>query len=124
MCHGIEVVTKMRAGKEQWSEIVDDMVGKGASGTSDDFELVVQYLATNFGPVTGEKVEINNASAGQLVSVLGLSQADASAIIQYRTDHDAFKDWSELSKLVGVDLKQLEGHRDKIVFSVPATDRK
>ena len=114
----------MRAGKEQWSEIVDDMVSKGASGTSDDFELVVQYLATNFGPVTGEKVEINNASAGELVSALGLSPAEAGAIIQYRTDHGAFREWSELSKIVGVDMKQLEGRRDKIVFSAPATDRK
>ncbi|NBT79440.1 MAG: hypothetical protein EBT04_13510 [Betaproteobacteria bacterium] len=78
MCHGIEVVTKMRAGKQQWSEIVDDMVSKGATGTSDDFELVVQYLATNFGPVTREKVEINKTSADQIVAALGMSQAEAS----------------------------------------------
>lgn len=129
MCHGIEVVTKMRAGKEQWSEIVDDMVSKGATGTSDDFELVVQYLASNFGPVTGDKVEINKTSADQLVAALGMSQAEASAIIRYRTEHGAFREWSELSKVVGVDLKQHEENRDKIVFSVPAfsvpaTDRK
>lgn len=82
-CHGIEVVTRMRAGKEQWSEIVDDMVSRGASGTSDDFELVVQYLAANFGPVTEKKVEIG-----------------------------------------GLDLKQLQAQRDRLVFPAPAADRR
>jgi mono/diheme cytochrome c family protein len=48
-CHGLEVVTKNRADKDQWSAIVDDMVGRGASGTSDEFEIVIRYLAANFG---------------------------------------------------------------------------
>lgn len=48
-CHGLEVVTKNRADKDQWATIVDDMVGRGASGTSDEFEIVIRYLAANFG---------------------------------------------------------------------------
>jgi len=123
-CHGLDVVTGMRANKDQWAAVVDDMVGRGANGTSDDFELVVQYLATNFGSAGKGKVEINKAPASELVSALGISLADASAIVTYRTDHGAFKEWAELSKVSGIDLKKLESQKDKVSFSAPAADPK
>jgi len=109
----------MRADKDQWSAVVDDMVSKGASGTNDEFDLVVRYLAANFGPTNGTKIEINTASANDLVSALGIPQADADAIVTYRTAHGAFNEWANLSNVPGLDLKKLEAQKDKIGFSAP-----
>ena len=58
-CHAIKVVTTKRASKEQWSTIVDQMLSKGADLNDDEVEIVVDYLAKNFGaakaPAAAEK---------------------------------------------------------------------
>jgi competence protein ComEA len=48
-CHGLDVITAQRADKDGWSAIVDSMVGRGASGTKEELEAIVDYLAKNFG---------------------------------------------------------------------------
>src|ERR1700682_4690402 len=74
--HALKVVTAKRASKEQWSAIVDQMISRGADLNDDEVEIIVDYLARNFGttkapastknnhsptgPVTG-----NNATAAQ-----------------------------------------------------------
>jgi mono/diheme cytochrome c family protein len=71
-CHALKVVTAKRASKEEWSVLVDQMLSRGADLTDDEVEIVVGYLARNFGttkapagtkdnhsqtgPVTGNKV--------------------------------------------------------------------
>ena len=75
-CHALKVVTAKRASKEQWSVLVDQMISRGADLNDDEVEIIVDYLARNFGttkapastknnhsqtgPVTG-----NNATAAQ-----------------------------------------------------------
>jgi len=75
-CHALKVVTAKRASKEQWSALVDQMISRGADLNDDEVEIIVDYLARNFGttkaptstknnhsqtgPVTG-----NNATAAQ-----------------------------------------------------------
>jgi mono/diheme cytochrome c family protein len=48
-CHALKVVTTKRASKEQWSTLVDQMLSKGADLNDDEVEIVVDYLAKNFG---------------------------------------------------------------------------
>src|ERR1700682_5180631 len=48
-CHALKVVTAQRASKEQWSVLVDQMISRGADLNDDEIEIVVDYLATNFG---------------------------------------------------------------------------
>ena len=36
--------------KERWAQIVTDMVGKGANGTDDEFNEIIDYLAAHFPP--------------------------------------------------------------------------
>jgi competence protein ComEA len=133
MCHGLQVALKARLSKDQWSAIVDDMAGRGAQGTDDEFELVVKYLAANFGPkaeggeskdASGQKIEINNATAAELASGLGIAETDARAIVAYRNDHGAFKEMADLAKVSGIDLKKLESLKDRIVFSPAAPVKK
>jgi alcohol dehydrogenase (cytochrome c) len=48
-CHGLNVVTAQRMTKTAWAAQVDDMVSRGAIGSTDDIRQVVDYLAANFG---------------------------------------------------------------------------
>lgn len=34
--------------KDGWEQIVSDMANKGANGTDDEFNQVIDYLAANF----------------------------------------------------------------------------
>jgi len=113
-CHGVEVVIKNVATPDGWAAIVDDMVSKGAQGTDDDFELVTKYLSTNFGP----KTNINKASEKELSASLGLSSADAQAIVHYRETSGLFKDWSDLEKVPNIDIKKLASEKNRIDFPV------
>ena len=47
-CHGLDVITSQKATKEGWASIVDAMVVRGAGGTKEELEIVVDYLAKNF----------------------------------------------------------------------------
>jgi alcohol dehydrogenase (cytochrome c) len=48
-CHGVEQFTSMRMSKQAWTEMVNDMVARGAQGSDADINQVIQYLADNFG---------------------------------------------------------------------------
>lgn len=51
-CHGLEVITAQRRTPDGWAEIVNTMVGNGASLTDDQYKQVVAYLQTHLGPVS------------------------------------------------------------------------
>lgn len=117
-CHGLEMVTKQRNTADGWSAVIDDMVSRGAQGTDDDFDLIIKYLAANF----GLKVNINKASASDLSKVLQITSADAAAIVHYRETAGELKDWSDLEKVPHIDIKKLESEKDRVEFtSKPAS---
>lgn len=129
MCHTVEIATTLKQSADQWSETVDDMVDRGAEGTDDEFELIVKYLAANFGSPqsgsdskapAGQKINVNTATARELARVLGLSSSDSEAIVQYRKDKGAFKEWPDLRKVPGIDLKKLEAQKYRIAFTTAA----
>ena len=118
-CHAVTIVTKLRNSEDGWSGVVDDMVSRGAQGTDDEFNRVVKYLAAHFGPDSpggASKVNVNKASDKAIASVLGLSVADAQAIVHYRTSSGEFKDWHDLEKVPNIDLKKLATVKDRIEF--------
>jgi competence ComEA-like helix-hairpin-helix protein len=125
-CHALKVVTSKRATKEQWSSLVDQMVSRGAEVDDDDIESVVEYLAANFGPLKSgpanakslsrKPVNVNTATAGQLTTALGISAKESAAIVTYRKQNGSFKEWTELTKVPGVDPKQIENHKDRLTF--------
>jgi competence protein ComEA len=127
-CHGIDVATKLRLSADEWRAIVDDMVNQGAIGTDDEFQLIVDYLSANFGKpgegsdtkAAAQKINVNTASIRELTTVLGLSNRDAEAIVQYRKDRGPFKDWPDLRKVPGIDLRKLEDQKDKVAFTESA----
>jgi len=49
-CHTLEGILKTKATRARWTKIVDDMVARGAEGTDRELEIIIDYLAKNFGP--------------------------------------------------------------------------
>ena len=135
-CHAIEIATKLRMGEDAGGAVVDDMVARGAQGTGDEFDLVTKYLTAHFGPdnpiggskqPAASKVDLNKASEKDLAAILGLSAADAQAIVRYREAAGGFTDWRDLQKVPHIDMKKLTEGKERIEFSkapVPAEDRK
>ncbi len=51
-CHAPEIVLGKHETKDRWVQIVTDMVNKGANGTDDEFNEIIDYLAAHFPPAT------------------------------------------------------------------------
>lgn len=115
-CHGLENVIRARRTRDRWTEIVDDMVARGAKGTDSEADEVIEYLATHFGPEAVRKVNVNKAVASELTSTLGVSDAEAGAIVRYRTEHGSFKSSEDLLKVPGIDTKKIESNRNRLEF--------
>jgi competence protein ComEA len=115
-CHGLENVVSARMTKERWGGIVDDMVSRGAEGTDDEIDQVVNYLAANFSKSAAKKVNINKASASELTAALEISASDAAAIVGYRTDKGSFKELKDVTKVPGIDTKKIEAAKDRLEF--------
>ena len=49
-CHSLERITTSRRSLQEWRGVVKNMVSNGAALKDEEAELVVQYLAKNFGP--------------------------------------------------------------------------
>jgi competence protein ComEA len=124
-CHALKVVTSKRASPEQWAQLVDQMVSRGAEGTDDEVETVVEYLSKNFGldspPPAAEKaatssIHVNQATAAELSAALDLPAAQGEAIVAYREQNGKFKDWHDLTKVPGVDSSKIEANKDHLIF--------
>ena len=65
-CHAPEIVLGRRDTKEGWAQVVSNMVDRGANGTDDEFNTIIEYLATNF-PKDSDSKPSNNSSDGDSV---------------------------------------------------------
>ena len=110
-CHEPDRIVATRRSKSGWEEVVDKMVTKGAIGTDNEFDLVMQYLLVHYGTVN-----VNRAPAEEIVVVLSISQKDADAIVSYRKANGNFQDFDGLAKVPGIDTKPLALARDAITF--------
>ena len=48
-CHEVERITERAMTREQWSGFIKGMLNEGAAVTDEEFALIVDYLAKNFG---------------------------------------------------------------------------
>jgi cytochrome c5 len=49
-CHSLNAITQLREGRAAWRHQVYDMVERGAQVAPGEIDVVVNYLATHFGP--------------------------------------------------------------------------
>ena len=126
-CHALKVITGKKASRQQWSTIVDQMITRGADVSDDDIDTLLDYLAKNFGPATGQAgadkgherpgpVNVNSATASELAAALALTEQESTAIVSYRKQNGNFKEWRDLTKVPGIDAKKIERNKDRLVF--------
>lgn len=48
-CHELTRITSKKKTKQEWNDTVDKMATRGAMATDEEFEMIVDYLAKNFG---------------------------------------------------------------------------
>lgn len=53
-CHSLERLTSSTRTLQEWKSVVEDMVSNGAALKPEEVEIVVQYLAKNFGPANAQ----------------------------------------------------------------------
>jgi competence protein ComEA len=111
-CHALEVITTERKTRNRWANTVDIMVARGAAGTPDEIDQVIDYLATHYAPKT---VNVNHSPAAELTEI-GFSAKESEAIVQYRAKNAAFKTFDDLRKVPDVDAKDIDRLRDHIEF--------
>src|ERR1700722_8085892 len=51
-CHSVGTVTSQRRTRAQWQESINSMIARGAKGTDEEFALILDYLATQYGPAS------------------------------------------------------------------------
>ena len=110
-CHDSDRILATRRTRTQWEEVIEKMIDRGAEGTTDDFTTAEEYLLR----VSG-RVNANRAAIKDMVTVLGITEKDASAIAEYRKANGEFKDFDALCKVPGIDLEKLKQGRDAVSF--------
>lgn len=110
-CHDSKRIVSQRRTSADWEDTLRKMIEEGAEGTEKDFEAVFGYLVRNYG-----KVFINSAKAAEIKSVLGLTTAEADAVVAYRTANGAFTDIEAVKKVPSIDVKKVDEHKEALAF--------
>ena len=110
-CHGMQMVMDTPRDYDAWHDTVQKMIDRGARGTPDEFDLVMDFLFQNMTPI-----DVNHADRDSLVAILHTSQPVADAIIARRAARP-FKDLAELESAVpGLDKAVLDAKKRMIFF--------
>ncbi len=113
-CHSPDNVIANGQDRTGWENTITKMAGFGAVATDDEFTEILEYLAKNFPPAT--TIHVNQATAAQLESGLGLTTTEAEAVIDYRKKNGDFKSLDDLKKVPGLDAKNLDAKKDRLAF--------
>ena len=110
-CHDSKRIVAKRRTSSEWETTLKAMIDEGAVGTAKDFEAVFNYLVHTYG-----KVFINTAPSAEIRAVLGISSAEADAVVAYRKANGAFADIEAVKKVPGIDVKKVDDLTDALAF--------
>lgn len=113
-CHDANIIQAHRQSRDEWIATIQKMMAAGAEGTEEQFTAVLAYVSKNFGPAA--RINVNQVSAAEMATGLGLSEKEAAAIVKYRADKGAFKAVEDLKKVPDLDFKKIEAQKDRLVF--------
>ena len=97
-CHGMEMVTDTPRDYDAWHDTVQKMIDRGARGTPEEFDLVMDFLFQNVTPI-----DVNHADPEMLMAVLHAPQSAVDAIVTRRQTRP-FKDLSDLETVFRVSI--------------------
>jgi hypothetical protein len=110
-CHTMQIVMDTPKDYDAWHDTVQAMIDRGARGTPDEFDLVMDFLFQNM-----TSIDVNHADPDALATILHASQATVDAIEARRTKRP-FKDLADLENAIpGLDRAVLEGKKRMIFF--------
>ena len=110
-CHGMQLVTDTPRDYDAWHDTVQKMIDRGARGTPEEFDLVMDYLFQNMTPI-----DVNHADVETLMAVLRAPKTAADAIVARRASRP-FKNLAELEgSIQGLDKTVLDTKRRMIFF--------
>jgi competence ComEA-like helix-hairpin-helix protein len=115
-CHSPEQAASLKQSTTGWEETISKMVNLGSEGTDEEYESVLNYLVKNFGPEAPKRINLNNATGVELEATLGLTKAESSAVLQFRTDKGNFKELEDLKSVPGLDFKKVEAKKARLAF--------
>jgi len=113
-CHDLGLAADNRRTRHEWNGVLENMRGRGATWTEEDFALALNVLTRTSG-----LVQVNRADAQEIAAVLKLAAKESDAIIAYRAAHGPFADLDALAKVPGLDPKKLETVADRVLFQQP-----
>ncbi len=108
-CHSLELLQDTPRSYDEWHDTVQGMVDRGATGTDQQFEDVMDCLHR-----TLTTIGVNNADADELEIVLGVSDRVARAIIRRRAQRK-FTSLADLESVPGTDAAALQ-RRARLIF--------
>lgn len=86
--------------------------------------LVALFLVGPVGsPAAAEKVNINTATADQLMTLDGIGEAYAKKIVEYRDAHGAFKSPEDIMNVSGIGPATFAKNKDRITIGAPAAPK-
>lgn len=115
-CHSPERAASLHQKRSAWEDTIVKMMKLGADGSNEEFEAILTYLSTHFGPEAPAPININKADAVDLEAGLLLLRSQAKAVIEYRTEHGDFKSLDDLRKVPGLDFQKVESKKSRLVF--------
>ena len=115
-CHSPELVASEHQTRDQWQVTISKMANMGAEANDNEFEAILDYLASHFGPAAAQPVNINKATAVEIESVLEITRSESKAIVAYREKNGAFKSIEDLSHVPGLDFKKVSARKSLVLF--------
>jgi hypothetical protein len=109
-CHTLQIVMDTPRGYDAWHDTVQAMVDRGAVGTDDQFDDIMDYLHR-----TMTTINVNTADADELQIVLNVPPAAAQAVVARRIARK-FVDLADLKSIPGVDAAAMDAKARLIFF--------
>ena len=109
-CHTLQLVMDTPRSYDDWHETVQKMVDRGASGTDEQFDDIMDYLHR-----TMTTINVNTAVADELEIVLNVPETTAQAIIARRSTQK-FSGPADLKSVPGVDAATVDAKARLIFF--------
>src|SRR5215831_9286347 len=115
-CHDLDRSVSLKQDRAGWQRTIEKMMAFGAKATDQEFNAVLDYLATNFPADDVPRINVNKAAAIEFESGLSLRRSEAAAIIRYREKNGPFKSIEDLKKVPGVDVEKIEAKKDRLTL--------
>ncbi len=113
-CHTLDVITRQKKTRAEWTAVVADMVSRGAQGSPDDLNEVVEYLSVNFGPAAtaaANTAPAKPAHAESAKAVLSAEQTEKAQNLVRGNGCLSCHRLGDSGSYAGPDLNDIGSHR-------------